>query len=69
MFVRTNARFLEHDYMIDNKPKSEVILEEMRVRTIMTRYQQDQHELQVHKIEESLIIVGGLLHNQTILLV
>ena len=30
MFVSTNARFLEEDYMIDNKPKSKVILEEMR---------------------------------------
>ena len=30
VFVSTNARFLEEDYMIDNKPKSKVILEEMR---------------------------------------
>ena len=29
-FVSTNAKFLEEDYMIDNKPKSKVILEEMR---------------------------------------
>ena len=26
----------------------------------MTQYQQDHHELQVHKIEESLVVVGGL---------
>ena len=26
----------------------------------MTQYQQDQHKLQVHKIEESLVVVGGL---------
>ena len=30
VFVSTNARFLEEDYMIDNKPKSKLILEEMR---------------------------------------
>ena len=30
VFVSTNARFLEEDYMIDNKPKSKIILEEMR---------------------------------------
>ena len=30
MFVSTNARFLEEDYMIDNKPKSKIILKEMR---------------------------------------
>ena len=30
VFVSTNARFLEEDYMIDNKSKSKIILEEMR---------------------------------------
>ena len=30
MLVSTNARFLEHDYMLDNKPKSKVILDELR---------------------------------------
>ena len=30
VFVSTNARFLEEDYMIDNKPTSKLILEEMR---------------------------------------
>ena len=30
VFVSTNARFLKEDYMTDNKPKSKVILEEMR---------------------------------------
>ena len=30
VFVSTNARFLEEDYMIDNKPISKVILKEMR---------------------------------------
>ena len=29
----------------------------------------NQHKLQVHKIEESLIVVGGLSHNLTISLV
>ena len=30
MLVSTNARFLEHDYMLDNKPKSKVVLDELR---------------------------------------
>ena len=30
VFVSINARFLEEDYMIDNKPKSKDSLEEMR---------------------------------------
>ena len=30
MLVSTNARFLEHDYMLDNKPSSKVILDELR---------------------------------------
>ena len=30
VFVSTNAKFLEEDYMIDNKPKSKIILEEIR---------------------------------------
>ena len=30
VFVSTNAIFLEEDYMIDNKPTSKLILEEMR---------------------------------------
>ena len=30
VFVSTNARFLKEDYMIDNKPTSKIILEEMR---------------------------------------
>ena len=30
VFVSTNTRFLEEDYMIDNKPTSKLILEEMR---------------------------------------
>ena len=33
MLVSTNARFLEEDYMIDNKPRSKVILDELRVET------------------------------------
>ena len=27
VLVSTNARFLEHDYMLDNKPRSKVVLE------------------------------------------
>ena len=30
MLVSTNARFLEQDYMLDNKPISNVILNELR---------------------------------------
>ena len=30
MLVSTNARFLEEDYMIDNKPRSTIILDELR---------------------------------------
>ena len=30
VLVSTNARFLEEDYMIDNKPRSKIILDEMR---------------------------------------
>ena len=33
MLVSTNARFLEHDYMLDNKPRSKVILDELRAET------------------------------------
>ena len=30
VLVSTNARFLEQDYMLDNKPSSKVILDELR---------------------------------------
>ena len=30
MLVSTDARFLEQDYMLDNKPRSKVILDELR---------------------------------------
>ena len=33
MFVSTNARFLEEDYMIDNKPRSKVILDVLTAET------------------------------------
>ena len=33
MLVSTNARFLEEDYMIDNKPRSKDILDELRAKT------------------------------------
>ena len=33
MLVSTNTRFLEDDYMIDNKPRSKVVLDELRVET------------------------------------
>ena len=30
VLVSTNARFLEQDYMLDNKPSSKVVLDELR---------------------------------------
>ena len=33
VLVSTNARFLEHDYMLDNKPSSKVVLDELRAET------------------------------------
>ena len=30
VIVNTNARFLKEDYMVNNKPKSKTILEELR---------------------------------------
>ena len=33
MLISTNARFLEHDYMLDNKPNSNIILDELRAET------------------------------------
>ena len=30
VLVSTNARFLEEDYMIDNKPRSKTVLKELR---------------------------------------
>ena len=33
MLVSTNARFLEEDYMIDNKLRSKVVLDELRAET------------------------------------
>ena len=33
VLVSTNARFLEEDYMIDNRPKSKLVLFELRTET------------------------------------
>ena len=33
VLVSTNARFLEDDYMIDNKSRSKIVLDELRVET------------------------------------
>ena len=33
VLVSTNARFLEEDYMIDNKPKLKIVLDELRVES------------------------------------
>ena len=32
VLVSTNTRFLEHDYMLDNKPSFKVILDELRTK-------------------------------------
>ena len=32
MLVSTNARFLEQDYMLGNKPRSKVVLDELRAK-------------------------------------
>ena len=32
VLVSTNARFLEEDYMLDNKPRSKVVLDELRAK-------------------------------------
>ena len=34
--VSTNARFLEEDYMVDNKPMSKVVLDELRVEGVVS---------------------------------
>ena len=36
MLVSTKARFLEEDYMVDNKPKSKVVLDELRDQGIVS---------------------------------
>ena len=33
VLVSTNARFLEQNYMLDNKPSSKVVLDELRAKT------------------------------------
>ena len=33
VLVRTNTHFLEEDYIIDNKPRSKVVLDELRAET------------------------------------
>ena len=30
ILISTNARFLEHDYMLDNKPSFNIVLDELR---------------------------------------
>ena len=69
VFVSTNARFLEEDHMIDNKPRSKIILEEMREEDGNDPVPIRPTRVEVHKIEESLVIVGGLSCNLIISLV
>jgi hypothetical protein len=41
VIVSTNARFLEEDYVIDHKPRSRVVLEELRRETSTQASQED----------------------------
>ena len=69
VFVSTNARFLKEDYMIDNKLRSKVILDELRAETNKGNEvpipvtQVSPPLLFVHKNKGSLIAVGVLSHN------
>ena len=75
VLVSTNTHFLEEDYMIDNKPKSKVILDELRAETnegneVPIPVTQVSTPLVVRTQEPMcLVVVGGLLHNQSVLLV
>ena len=71
MLVSTNARFLEDDYMIDNKPSSKVILDELRAETnegneVPILVTQVSRPLLVHKNQGCLVVVGGLSYNQSV---
>ena len=75
MLVNTNACFLEEDYMIDNKPRSKIILDELRAEVS----EGSEVPVSVPQVREprvvstqdrgSLVVVGGLLDNQNISLV
>ena len=75
MIVSTNVCFLEHDYMLDNKPRSNVILDELRAElnegneVSIPETTLINQNLFIHKRQGSLVVVGGLLHNQSVLLV
>ena len=72
MLVSINARFLEEDYMIDNKPRSKVVLDELRAKTnegneVPIPVTQVSPPLVVRTQDpRNLIVVGGLSHNQSI---
>ena len=69
VLVSTNAHFLEQDYMLDNKPRSKVILNELRAElnegndVPIPEIRVINHKLLVHKRQGCLVVVGGLLHN------
>ena len=75
VLVSTNTRFFKEDYMIDNKPSSKVLLDELRAETnegndILILVTQVSPSLVVRTQEKGcLIVVGGLLHNQSVSLV
>ena len=52
VLVSTNARFLEHDYMIDNKPGSKVVLDELRAET----NKGDEVQIPVTQVSTPLVI-------------
>ena len=72
VLVSTNARFLEQDYMLNKKPRSKVVLDELRAELgegNEVKYQKlglINHKLFVHKRQGCLVVVGGLLHNLSI---
>ena len=75
MLVSTNARFLEEDYMIDNKPRSKVVLDELRAETD----EGNEVPILVNQVSPPLVVrtqkirvprrSGRVVHNQSVSLV
>ena len=61
VIVSTNARFLEDDYVMNQKPRSKIVLEELRG----DRPSHNSYKKKYHKIESStfhcIVVVGGML--------
>ena len=60
VFVSTNARFLKKDYMIDNKPISKIILEEMRNEGGSDPVPNETTRVASTQERGGLVVVGGL---------